>query len=160
MPCARRFRVRPHMRRTTHDAEETRSLGEAIGRRLGPGDVVALWGELGAGKTVAAQGICLGLGVAEPVSSPTFTLVQEYRGRLPVWHLDTYRVRHADELIDLGWEELLRGGGVVLVEWPERIAEALPEHRLDIRLQGDGDDREIELLPRGERARKLIQELP
>ena len=140
------------MRVTTGSVEETRALGEALGRLLEAGDVVGLSGELGAGKTALAQGIARGLEVAEPVSSPTFALVHEYRGRVPVWHLDTYRVASLDELVDLSWDDLLAGGGVILVEWPERIAPALPAERLHVSLRDrGGDTREIELAPRGER---------
>ncbi|HTE18675.1 MAG TPA: tRNA (adenosine(37)-N6)-threonylcarbamoyltransferase complex ATPase subunit type 1 TsaE [Armatimonadota bacterium] len=148
------------MRVNARSADETRALGELLGRRLGPGDVVCLTGELGAGKTTLAQGMGAGLGVAEPVSSPTFALVHEYRGRLPVWHLDTYRVRSLDELIDLSWDDLLAGGGVVLVEWPARIGAALPAERLDVALEyGEGDSRQIDLLPHGERMRAVVDEL-
>ena len=126
---------------------------------LQAGDVITLSGELGAGKTALAQGIGAGLGVTEPVSSPTFALVHEYRGRLPVWHLDTYRVRSLDELIDLSWHDLLNGGGVVLVEWPERIAAGLPAERLEISLAyGSDDTREITLTALGERMRSLVQD--
>jgi tRNA threonylcarbamoyladenosine biosynthesis protein TsaE len=142
----------------SHSPEETHALGERLGRLLQAGDVVTLTGELGAGKTALAQGIAAGLDVTEPVSSPTFALVHEYRGRVPVWHLDTYRVRSLDELIDLSWHDLLRGGGVVLVEWPERIAAGLPAERLDIILSyGEGDTREITLTGLGERMRGLVQ---
>jgi tRNA threonylcarbamoyladenosine biosynthesis protein TsaE len=144
----------------TRGAEETRALGEALGERLRAGDVLCLSGQLGAGKTTLSQGIGQGLGVTEPVTSPTFALVHEYAGRVPVWHLDTYRVGGPDELIDLSWDDLLAGGGVVLVEWPERIADALPEERLDLELShGGGDLREIRLLPRGDRMRELVREL-
>lgn len=148
------------MEHTTETVEETQALGEALGRLLGPGDVVGLSGEMGAGKTAITQGIAAGLGVREPVSSPTFALVHEYRGRVPVWHLDTYRVRSLDELVDLSWDDLLAGGGVVLVEWPERIAEAMPAERLDLLLRyGDGDRRRIEIRPHGERMRRLVEAL-
>jgi len=148
------------MRRTTQSAEETRALAESIGRLLRPGDLVTLSGELGAGKTVFAQGLGAGLDVAEPVSSPTFALVHEYAGRLPVWHLDTYRVHSLDELIDLSWSDLLAGGGVVVVEWPERIAPALPPERLEVRLTyGEGDTREIEMEFHGERMRSVVTAL-
>jgi tRNA threonylcarbamoyladenosine biosynthesis protein TsaE len=148
------------MRLKTESSDETRSLGERIGRKLGAGDVLGLAGPMGAGKTVLAQGLAAGLDVEEPVCSPTFALVHEYPGRVPVWHLDTYRVASLDELIDLSWEDLLRGGGVILVEWPERIAAALPADRLDVRLAyGDGDQRWIELEPRGERMARLVQDL-
>ncbi|HEU4751835.1 MAG TPA: tRNA (adenosine(37)-N6)-threonylcarbamoyltransferase complex ATPase subunit type 1 TsaE [Armatimonadota bacterium] len=142
---------------TTRSGEETRALGEALGGLLAAGDVVCLSGELGAGKTVLAQGIGAGLGVTEPVSSPTFALAHEYRGRLPVWHLDVYRVRSLDELIDLSWQELLSGGGVVVIEWPERIAGGLPPDRLEVSLAyGDDDAREIRLRGTGPRAREVL----
>src|SRR5688500_6399458 len=127
---------------TTRGPEQTRNLGEAVGRLLGPGDVVTLSGELGAGKTVLAQRLGQGLQVRDPVSSPTFALVQEYRGRFPLWHLDTYRVRSLDELVDLSWQDLMAGKDVIVVEWPERIAAALPVHRLDISIRyQEGDER-------------------
>lgn len=144
----------------TQSGEETRTLGQALGERLRPGDVVGMSGPLGAGKTTLSQGIGLGLGVTEPVTSPTFALVHEYVGRLPVWHLDTYRVAGIEELVDLSWDDLLAGGGVVLVEWPERIIEALPEERLDLELaHGAGDRREIRFVPHGKRMQELVRDL-
>src|SRR5713226_4230931 len=110
----------------TRTDEETRGIGEALGRRLAPGDVVCLAGPLGAGKTTLAQGIGRGLGVEEVVNSPTFTLVQEYGGRLPVYHLDVYRLSSPEEAADLALDEMLSAGGVVLIEWSERIAPLLP----------------------------------
>jgi tRNA threonylcarbamoyladenosine biosynthesis protein TsaE len=146
---------------TTFGSGETRALGEALGRLLAAGDVVTLSGELGAGKTVFAQGLGIGLGVEEPVSSPTFALVHEYRGRLPVWHLDTYRVRSLDELADLSWDDLRAGRGVIIIEWPERIAGALPEERLDVALRDAGEERrEIEFIPHGKRMRALVARAP
>jgi tRNA threonylcarbamoyladenosine biosynthesis protein TsaE len=145
------------LRFTSGSPEATRSVAEGIGSRLDAGDLVTLSGDLGAGKTVFAQGLASGLGVEEPVSSPTFALVHEYRGRVPVWHLDTYRVHSLDELIDLSWQDLLAGRGVVIVEWPERIAEALPPERLDVRLSYlDPDTRKVELFGRGERMEHLV----
>ena len=148
------------MRVNAGSPDETRALGTLLGRLLRPGDVVTLTGELGAGKTTLAQGLGVGLDVQEPVSSPTFALVHEYRGRLPVWHLDTYRVRSLDELVDLSWQDLLAGGGVVLVEWPERIRPALPPARLDVMLEyGEGDSRQIGFLPLGERMQAVVDEV-
>lgn len=136
--------------------EETRRLGRALGARLDRGDVVTLSGDLGAGKTALAQGLGEGLDVDEPVSSPTFALVHEYAGRCPVWHLDVYRLRGPDELIDLSWHDLIAGRGVLLIEWPERVAEALPPERLEINLEYvDETTRRITLRPRGERVEKL-----
>lgn len=152
--------MQPAWEKTTHSPEETRALGEALGRLLRAGDVVTLSGELGAGKTALAQGIGAGLDVGEPVSSPTFALVHEYAGRMPVWHLDVYRVRSEDELIDLSWQDLLAGRGVVLVEWPERIAPALPAERLEVRLEHvDEQSRRLLVVPHGERGRTLVEAL-
>jgi len=144
----------------TGSAEETRALAAALGRLLAAGDVVALSGEMGTGKTVFAQGAAAGLGVTEPVSSPTFALVQEYRGRVPVWHLDTYRVQSLDEVIDLSWDDLLSGGGVVLVEWPDRIAAALPGERLDVCVTDAGEsERVVTLTARGARMEDVVRKL-
>jgi tRNA threonylcarbamoyladenosine biosynthesis protein TsaE len=145
----------------THGAEETRALGARLGRQLAAGDVLCLRGELGAGKTVLAQGVAAGLGVAEPVSSPTFNLLQEYAGRVPVYHLDAYRVDSLDELIDLGFPELWHAGGVLLIEWPERIGPALPRDRLEAHLdvvpeEGDTDWRRVTLIARGAHARAVL----
>ena len=148
------------MQRTTHSAEETHRLGLTLGKRLKPGDGVTLSGELGAGKTVLAQGIAAGLGVAEPVSSPTFALVHEYAGRCPVWHLDVYRLTGPDDLPDLSWDDMLAGQGVLLIEWPERIAAALPEDRLEIALEyGDGDSRQLTLRAHGNRLNEVMTTL-
>jgi tRNA threonylcarbamoyladenosine biosynthesis protein TsaE len=132
-----------------------RSWGEQIGKALREGDVVCLRGPLGAGKTTLAQGIAAGLGVTEPVSSPTFTLVQEYAGRVPVYHLDVYRLRSLDELWDLSFDDLRSAAGVMLIEWPERIAPALPEERLEIALSLAGDARDVTLQGHGERGTEL-----
>lgn len=145
----------------TRDPEETRALGEALGRRLASGDVLCLRGNLGAGKTVLAQGVAAGLGVTEPVSSPTFNLLQQYAGRLPVYHLDAYRVADPDEMIDLGFPELWTAGGVLLIEWPERIAYALPGDRLEVHLQPTNGEarRRLTVIPHGERASALVRAL-
>lgn len=146
------------LRLQSESADETRGLGEALGRLLEAGDLVALSGEMGSGKTVFAQGVALGLDVSEPVNSPTFALVHEYAGRVPVWHLDTYRVQSRDELIDLSWQDLLAGGGVILVEWPERIRAALPPDHMDVALHyGDGDARVIEIAAHGTRPNSLLR---
>lgn len=148
------------LRLQSHGPDETRALGEALGGLLQGGDVVALSGEMGSGKTVFAQGVALGLDVSEPVNSPTFALVHEYAGRVPVWHLDTYRVQSLDELIDLSWQDLLAGGGVILVEWPERIRAALPPEHLDVTLHyGEGYARAIEIAAHGARPSSLLRRL-
>jgi tRNA threonylcarbamoyladenosine biosynthesis protein TsaE len=117
--------------------------GEAVGRVLAPGDVVLLSGDLGAGKTTLAQALCRGLGVAAPVTSPTFTLVHEYDGRAGlVRHLDLYRLQHAAELDALGWDELLADPVVTLVEWPERAAGRWPPgaRLITLRVAGEAAD--------------------
>ena len=115
--------------------EETRQLGRLLGERLGPGAVVALTGDLGAGKTCLTQGLAIGLGVPrdEPVVSPTFVLAYEYQGRIPLFHLDVYRLSGGD-FLDAGLDEYFRRGGVVVVEWADRIEDELPSPRLTIRL--------------------------
>jgi tRNA threonylcarbamoyladenosine biosynthesis protein TsaE len=125
-------------RAVTEDAEETRRLGERLSRRLGPGDVVALFGGLGSGKTVLAQGICWGLGVTGVVNSPTFTIINEYQGRCPVYHLDCYRLEGAADLLELGCEEYFYGQGVCLIEWAERAVEVLPLRRIEAHLEHVG----------------------
>ena len=110
----------------THSPEETESLGEALGRRLPAGTVLAYRGELGAGKTAFTRGLARGLGCTEPVTSPTYTIVNEYLGgRLPLFHFDMYRLRSSDDLWDIGWEDYLDRGGVCAVEWSENVADAL-----------------------------------
>ncbi len=128
-------------RAVTEDAEGTRMLGERLSRRLGPGDVVALYGPLGSGKTTITQGICRGLGVRQVVNSPTFTLVNEYRGRCPVYHLDCYRLEGSDDLLELGCEEYFYGDGVCLVEWAEKAAGVLPRRRIEVHLEPAGENR-------------------
>ena len=107
----------------THSPEETEKLGEALGRCLAPGTVLAYRGELGAGKTAFTRGLARGLGYREPVTSPTYTIVNEYLGgRLPLFHFDMYRLHSADDLWDIGWEDYLDRGGVCAVEWSENVA--------------------------------------
>jgi tRNA threonylcarbamoyladenosine biosynthesis protein TsaE len=125
-------------RAVTGSAEETRALGERFSRRLEPGDVVALYGGLGSGKTTLAQGICRGLGVREVVNSPSFTIVNEYRGRCPVYHLDCYRLEGTDDLLELGCEEYFYGDGVCLIEWAEKAAGVLPHRRIEVYLDQAG----------------------
>jgi tRNA threonylcarbamoyladenosine biosynthesis protein TsaE len=118
---------------TTHGADGTDMVAAAVGSMLRIGDVVVLSGELGAGKTTFAKGLARGLGVTETVTSPTFTIVQQYEGRIPVAHVDVYRLDRLQELHDLGFEELLEGA-VTLIEWGEAIARVLPRDRLVVHL--------------------------
>jgi tRNA threonylcarbamoyladenosine biosynthesis protein TsaE len=120
--------------------EATTAAGERLGARLGPGDVVGLTGDLGAGKTCFVQGLVRGLGVTTAATSPTFVLVNEYRGRLPVHHVDAYRTQSLTELLDLGLEELLAGSGVTLVEWADRCEPLLPPRTIRVHIEGVGDE--------------------
>jgi len=133
---------------TTRDARETEAVGEAVAGQLRVGDLVVLTGDLGAGKTTFVKGLARGLGVKEAVTSPTFTIVQHYAGRLPLAHVDVYRLERIQELHDLGFEELLEHN-VVVVEWGEAIARVLPPDRVQVRLAmtdaGD-DERKIEIV--------------
>ncbi|MCC6475611.1 tRNA (adenosine(37)-N6)-threonylcarbamoyltransferase complex ATPase subunit type 1 TsaE [bacterium] len=129
----------------THSTEETEQWAERFAQRLQDGDVAALRGELGAGKTVIARGIGRGLGVREQVISPTFNYVLEYEGRLPLFHADLYRIDDAAQFVALGLEEYFHRGGIFLIEWAERIESLLPKNRYDVLLElGDpGNERRI-----------------
>lgn len=119
----------------SHSAAETFDFGRQLGAELQPGDVVALIGELGAGKTCFVKGIAAGLGVTQEVTSPTFTLIHEYRGeRLPLAHIDLYRLDNVREAVNIGIEEYLGGPGVTVIEWAERIEPLLPANTQHIRL--------------------------
>jgi tRNA threonylcarbamoyladenosine biosynthesis protein TsaE len=145
----------------THNAKETRAFAARLATQVQRGDLLLLHGDLGAGKTTFAQGLAEGLGIAAGVTSPTFTLVQEYRGgRLPLYHFDLYRLGGPDEVFDLGFFDYLEQGGVVVVEWPERLGESLPDERLDITLSAAGEaERTITLLARGARHTQLLTAL-
>ncbi len=145
---------------STHSAEETRRLGEVLAGVLQPGDIIWLRGELGAGKTTLAQGIARGLGVNEPVLSPTFTLIREHRGRLPFFHADAYRLEGAEQAADLGLQEYFERGGVFALEWAEHIADALPDERLDVLLEGGADEhRKVTVSAFGDRYAQRLKAL-
>lgn len=129
----------------TVSPEETQALGEILGRLAQAGEVIALCGELGTGKTCLAQGLGRGLGVAVPVLSPTFVLAREYRGRLPFWHLDAYRLSSEEEAEGSGLTDYLPGEGVTAVEWADKIAGLLPEDHLTVRLTFSGSGRRLEI---------------
>ena len=125
----------------TNSPAETEHVGAALARQLKPGTVIAYRGDLGAGKTAFTRGLALGLGYGEPVTSPTYTIVNEYLGgRLPLFHFDMYRLSSADDLWDIGWEDYLDRGGVCAVEWSENVADAL-ENALTVRIEKLGEDR-------------------
>lgn len=123
----------------THSPEETELLGERLAKILRPGAVIAYFGDLGAGKTAFTRGLARGLGCREPVTSPTYTIVNEYlTGNMPLFHFDMYRLGSADELWDIGWEDYLERGGVCAVEWSEHITQAL-EDPITVRIEKTGD---------------------
>lgn len=120
--------------------EDTQAAGERLGASLEPGDVVALTGELGAGKTCFTQGLTRGLGVPRRAVSPTFVLVNEYQGRLPVHHVDAYRTGSMTELLDLGLDEMFSGDGVTIVEWADKLLPLLPARTVRVHIEGLGDE--------------------
>jgi tRNA threonylcarbamoyladenosine biosynthesis protein TsaE len=147
---------------TTHEPAATFAFGRTLGKLLAAGDILCLAGDLGAGKTLLVQGIAAGLGAAEDVTSPTFTILQIYdSGRLPLYHFDLYRLDRPAELDGIGFDDYAGGDGVAVVEWADKFAGAMPEEHLRIELTaGAGEaDRVITLTPAGERYRRLCEEL-
>ena len=125
---------------TTNSPQETENVGQALAETLKPGTVIAYEGDLGAGKTAFTRGLARGLGAMERVTSPTYTIVNEYvSGRLPLFHFDMYRLGSSDELFDIGWEDYLQRGGVCAVEWSENVRDAL-ENALTVRIEKTGED--------------------
>jgi tRNA threonylcarbamoyladenosine biosynthesis protein TsaE len=145
----------PHARRT-------KALGVRLGRLLQAGDVVCLYGELGSGKTTLTQGLARGLGVPHGVSvrSPSFVLIHRYGGRVPVYHVDLFRLDTPGDCDDIGLRELLDGEAVIIVEWAERLGTLRPASRLDVTLRygHEGEMRQITLQPQGERYRRLMEQ--
>ena len=137
----------------TDSADATRAVAAALAESLVPGDLVLLVGDLGAGKTAFAQGLAKGLGIEEPVTSPTFTIVQQYEGRLRLAHVDVYRLDRVQDLYDLGFDELIDDDGVTVVEWGDLVAQALPVEHLLVRIDlGTADtERVIDLSFHGAR---------
>ena len=122
----------------THDPEETFEVGRTIGMNAKPGQIYTLTGDLGVGKTVFTQGVAAGLGITEPVNSPTFTIIQEYEdGRLPFYHFDVYRFGDLEEMEEIGYDDYFFGQGICLIEWAELIEEILPEKRIEVTIEKD-----------------------
>ncbi|TMU82743.1 tRNA (adenosine(37)-N6)-threonylcarbamoyltransferase complex ATPase subunit type 1 TsaE [Bacillus sp. BHET2] len=142
----------------TNSPEETLVFAEQLAAHLKPGTVLTLEGDLGAGKTTFTKGLAKGLGVSKTVNSPTFTIIKEYRGRLPLYHMDVYRL--GDSFEDLGFEEYFEGEGVTVVEWAHLIKDQLPEELLSLSIYREGDSaRRIVLKPYGERYSELCKEI-
>jgi tRNA threonylcarbamoyladenosine biosynthesis protein TsaE len=145
----------------SHSSLHTERLGERLAAHAEPGDVIALWGELGSGKTVLARGVAIGLGIdEETVTSPTFIILHEhFGGRLPLYHLDLYRL-DASQLGSTGWEETLDAGGVTVIEWPDRAGDELPPDRVDVHLEHVAETkRKVTVTPTGPRSRHLVDAL-
>lgn len=123
----------------TASAEETVALGERLGSFLRPGDIIALEGNLAAGKTTITKGIARALGVDDTITSPTFCLVSEYAGKMPLYHFDVYRLQGADDFANLGADEMLYGNGVCVIEWSEKIMEELPSRTIKIKVENDAN---------------------
>ena len=141
----------------THDPEETFEVGRKIGMNAKPGQIYTLTGDLGVGKTVFTQGVAAGLGITEPVNSPTFTIIQEYEdGRLPFYHFDVYRIGDLEEMEEIGYDDYFFGHGICLIEWAELIEEILPEKRIEVTIEKDLEKgfeyRKITIEERGEEA--------
>ena len=141
----------------THEPEETFEVGRKIGMNAKPGQIYTLTGDLGVGKTVFTQGVAAGLGITEPVNSPTFTIIQEYEdGRLPFYHFDVYRIGDLEEMEEIGYDDYFFGQGICLIEWAELIEEILPEKRIEVTIEKDLEKgfeyRKITIEERGEEA--------
>lgn len=142
----------------SHSEAQTRRLGARLAAWLSPGDVLALMGDLGSGKTRWVQGVCLGLGVSDPVISPTFTLVNEYQGRYPVYHIDLYRLTDVAETTTFGLDDYLYGSGVSLIEWADRAKKFLPPEHLTVELHHlEETKRRVVLRPHGRRFVTMLE---
>lgn len=144
----------------TRTPQELSYLGSRMAQLMAPGDFFALDGDLGAGKTLLTQGIAQGLGVLEDITSPTFTIIHEYEsGRLPLYHMDVYRLKQPEELYDLGYEEYFYGQGVTVVEWAQLVHALLPEEYLGLEIAVVLEGRELRFAPHGARYERMIEEL-
>lgn len=132
----------------SYGEEQTFRIGQRLGIEAEPGQIFCLVGDLGTGKTIFAKGMAAGLAVQEEIVSPTFTIVQEYEGRLPFYHFDIYRIMDEDELFEIGWDEYMNGSGVCLVEWADQVPEAIPAEAIWIQIEKD--------LSKGMEYRKII----
>lgn len=141
--------------------EETSDFGILLGKVLKPGDIVCLNGDLGAGKTTLTKSIGLGLDVDDYITSPTFALINEYHGKFPLYHIDTYRLENIDEIDDLGFDDYIYGKGVSIIEWGDRIEKFLPREKIviDIEKSEDEDERILNISGFGERYEEIIGEL-
>ncbi|MDK2564397.1 tRNA (adenosine(37)-N6)-threonylcarbamoyltransferase complex ATPase subunit type 1 TsaE [Romboutsia sedimentorum] len=141
------------------DENKTKELGYKLGTLLKPGDVVCLIGDLGAGKTTMTQSLARALEVDDYITSPTFTIVNEYEGKMPLYHFDVYRIGDSEEMYDIGYDEYINGDGVCIIEWANLIEDILPDEYLYIELRYKDMSREMILNPVGAKYEKIVEEL-
>lgn len=141
------------------DEEETKNIGYKLGKIVDKGNIICLLGDLGAGKTTFTQSLARGLEVDDYVTSPTFTIVNEYDGRIKLNHFDVYRIGSSEEMYDIGYDEYINSDGVCIIEWANLIEDILPDERLDIELKYSGEGREIYFFPQGEEYVRIVEEL-
>jgi tRNA threonylcarbamoyladenosine biosynthesis protein TsaE len=143
----------------TASRDETAEVGRSLGSVVGPNDVIALTGDLGAGKTCLAQGLAAGMGITEPVPSPTFNLLLVHPGSLTLYHFDLYRLQRGRDLEDIDLYSTVESGGVSVIEWADRFPDEMPEERLEVVMEVTGpDERRLTLVPHGARAGELLRE--
>lgn len=149
------------MKKEVRSLQDTLEVGKIIAKNLEKGTVLCLDGDLGAGKTTLTQFIASEFGVKEYVTSPTFTIIKEYEGRLPLYHMDVYRVESEDEMYDLGYEEYIYSDGVTIIEWSQKIKNMLPEKRVNIEIQKSAEEntRILEITGKGSCYEKIAEEL-
>jgi len=138
---------------------KTKEIGYKLGKLLQPGSVICLIGDLGAGKTTMTQSLAKALEVEDYITSPTFTIVNEYEGRMPLYHFDVYRIGSSDEMYDIGYDEYINGDGVCIIEWANLIDDILPDEYLYIELKYKDMSREMTLNPVGQKYEKIVEEL-
>ncbi|MEA2087730.1 MAG: tRNA (adenosine(37)-N6)-threonylcarbamoyltransferase complex ATPase subunit type 1 TsaE [Candidatus Caldatribacteriota bacterium] len=144
----------------TKSPEETKKIGKEVGKLAKPGDLLAFYGELGAGKTCFIQGISQGLEVKDYVTSPSFTIVNEYQGKIPIYHFDLFRLTNAEDILELGYEEYFYGEGLTVIEWAEKIELFLPKEHLKVDIKfKDYYQRKISFIPQGDRFNHFLEEL-
>ena len=139
--------------------EKTREIGSKLGELLTPKSVICLIGDLGAGKTTMTQSLARALGVDDYITSPTFTIVNEYEGKMPLYHFDVYRIGSSEEMYDIGFDEYIDGDGVCIIEWANLIEDILPDEYLYIEMNYKETGREMILTPKGEKYEEIVKEL-
>ncbi|HBF4284418.1 tRNA (adenosine(37)-N6)-threonylcarbamoyltransferase complex ATPase subunit type 1 TsaE [Clostridioides difficile] len=138
---------------------KTREIGYKLGKLLKEGSVICLVGDLGAGKTTMTQSLADSLGIEDYITSPTFTIINEYEGKIPLYHFDVYRIGSSDEMYDIGYDEYVNSNGICIIEWANLIEDILPKEYLNIELKYKAEGREMILTPKGEFYKEIVEEL-